>query len=928
MRKDLCTGAVLQPVAVYGIIVVMRLDGLDLLINVNVNDADPGKASITVRVNRHDDGGLSLGDIPTSHQDGIGFGDQCTFTMAYSPVVAASLRDKISMAMDSGATVGFRTAHDRDMIIDACHRLPEPIADWDQKSDRAVLRIPRTYENTTMMRKLNATPRADGSWSIPVTTLRDFLTWNESLPEWNRIRVSDGLSMVSSESLPAPYDGTAESLRNVPISVLRTIQANNQSYAMRSKNRASLLEKFRSIGIENCHDLLMLRPYRYIDRSEPQDVRDLIEGETATIVGRITEWKKPSPKLDVMVLEDGRGVTISCSFFNSRWMPEKYRVGDEVIAVGKYTPWRPANGGGRSYPQLQQPLVDSVDKAGVLPIMPEYHTPSKAALSSTVIMHCEQELIGRLGDGFKGPVWADEALKANGVSSNISYGDALRTMHLPTSRTDMDEATKALAFCELVQLLVCIESTRTGDGTVTGVDNHMTGVLTGAYVNAFPYPLTGAQERAVKEIREGLESPRQMRALLVGDVGAGKTTVMHLAALMSVESGHQAVVCAPTEILAQQLYTEFMKLYEQFPGDVKSSVTPILHAAYKGKGARKRERDNRDAVADGSANLIFGTHAVLNLDYHDLGFVGVDEQHKFGAEQRNRLLEVRDDGRQPDMLMQTATPIPRSMAQVYYGDVSYLRLDEMPAGRQPIVTKWVKTKGDSVVKDADSPVWSDAMGEIGKGHGVFVVCPMVSDSEKIDAASVKRTAEVLGSTVFRDVRMATVYGGQDSKKQDEAILGFKNGDIDVLVASSVVEVGVSCPKATRMVVLDANRFGLASLHQIRGRIGRSSLPSKCWLVAMTFNETATRRMQAMCDTLDGWTLSKTDLRNRGTGSLFGTRQSGRSDLVFADLVTDAKWIDPARSTAIELLNGSESSSALADAKRWFGVEDDGQLTMA
>ena len=900
-----------------------NLHGLDVLIK--VTEAQD-RQQLQIHLNDRTDRGLHLTDIPTVKQT-FSFGDVSDYAGHMSPVIAASRRDKVALAVESGATVGFETRKDRDIIINACHEAIPATATWDETSKRALIHAPRTYENQTMLRKLKASPRTNDTWSIPVTTIRDFLTWNNGRPEWSRFEITDELRRMAAEPLPDPYDGTAESLRKIPVDVLKTVQANNQSYAMRKKNPASIKDKLKSMGINNCYDLLMLRPARYIDRSEPQDVRDLIKGEKATIVGTIVEWRKPSSKLDVMVIEDSRGVRISASYFNARWMPDKFKVGDEIIAVGKYSPWEPP-GGGRVYPQLEQPLVDSVDKAGVLPIMPEYKTPGKAALSSVVIMHCEQELINRLGDGFKGPAWTDKALRDNDITSE-SYGDALKTMHLPDSRTSMDEATAALAFCEMVQLLVCIESTRTGEDTANGVENHPTGELTSAYIDAFPWPLTGAQEHAVDSIRSGLEDPHEMRALLVGDVGAGKTTVMHLAALMSVESGHQAVVCAPTEILAQQLYDEFIKLWVKFPGDLKDMVRPVLHAGYKGKGAAKRRRDTVSAVGDGSVNLIFGTHSVLNLDYHDLGFVGVDEQHKFGAEQRSRLLDVRGDGRQPDMLMQTATPIPRSMAQVYYGDVEYLRLDEMPAGRQPIVTEWVKEKGETIVEDEEkgARVWGDCLDEIHKGHGVFVVCPMVEDSEKMNAASVKKTAEVLKSGVFRDVRVETVFGGQAADKQDAAILGFKNGEVDVLVASSVVEVGVSCAKATRMVILDASHFGLASLHQIRGRIGRSSLPSKCWLVAMTFNDTATRRMQAMCDTMDGWTLSKTDLRNRGTGSLFGSRQSGKSDLMFADLVSDSKWIEPARETAIGLLRGPDGVEALEDARRYFRLED-GQLTLA
>lgn len=915
----------------------MMLDGLDIVIQ--VEDSTGGKAHrvITIQANRDcDQNGLSLTDIPTSRLN-IVFGGMYTYGMTLSPVVAGCLRDKIATIVDNGGTVRFKTNEDRREIIASCLKLPESYAVWSEKDNRAVIHAPRTTVITDMMRKIQASPRRDGSWSIPVNTIRDFIQYNDQLREFDRVRVDESLAGMVSEPLPEPYDGTADSLRKLPLSVLRTVQANNQSWSAVKKNRGTIEEKFSSMGINNLYDLIMYRPSRYIDRSEPQDVRDLIEGEEATIIGTVKEWRQPSPRLNVMVLEDSRGMEISCSYFNASWIVDKYHVGDNVVAVGKYAPWKPSWGNSnRVYPQLAQPTIDLVEAAGALPIMPVYKSPGKTALTSATIMHCEQELINRLGDGFKGPAWTDEALVANHVT-NESYGDALRTMHLPLTKRNMESAQSALAFCEMVQLLVWIEANRKGDNAHKGVKNSMTGVLTDAYIGTLPYALTGAQDRAVARLRKGFNARKPMRSLLVGDVGSGKTTVMHLAALMSVESGHQAVICAPTEILAQQLYDVFMSIHGRMPAAAQHAIRPVLHASYKGKGATARRRENERAVATGEANLIFGTHAVLNLEYRDLGFVGVDEQHKFGAKQRSRLLEVRDDGRSPDMMMQTATPIPRSMAQVYYGDVDYLRLDEMPAGRQPIVTEWVQKKGADVVNDPDCPIWSDVRGEIAQGHGVFIVCPMVTDSEKVDAASVKKTADVLSETVFstpvmvdgapRQVRLRTVYGGQDAKKQDEAILGFKNGDVDVLVASSVVEVGVSCEKATRMVILDASRFGLASLHQIRGRIGRSSLASKCWLVAMTFNDVASRRMRAMCDTLDGWRLSKTDLMNRGTGSLFSDRQSGKSDLVFADLVSDAKWIDSARRTALSLLHGNDAAKVVDDARRYFGLKA-GQDTLA
>lgn len=862
---------------------------------------------------------IGLTDIPTCHE-GLAFGGTWSYDLHLAPVVSLSLRDQIAMAKRLGYTVTYGSDADKAALKASVAENIKPSLSWDDHAHRVIAVFPQTERYKKIIRSLYGSPRADASWSFPITSLNDCMACNERLPKSMRFSVSDDVQKLLDETLPDPYDGTAESLRLIPVSALRVVQSNIQSFALRKIDPASIAEKLERMDVHSLYDLLMIRPRRYIDRSNPQDIRDLIEGETVTVVGRVTEWKEPSSHLSVMVVEDKRGASIQCSFFNqSRWFKDHYKVNDEVIVTGAYKPWK--SWSGYTVDQIAQPQVDPIEAAGAVPIMPVYHTPAKAALSSMILVHCEQELVSRLGPDFRGPSWADPALQANDISG-ASYGQALKIMHFPKTTDSQDDAEQALAFCEMVQLLVWIEAHRSGDDSTLGVDNTNDGSYQQAYESCLPYALTGAQHRSITTITSGMSSQKNLHALLVGDVGSGKTTVMHMAALNAVNAGHQAVICAPTEILATQLYDVFMRILASMPSSIADAIHPILHAGYTGKGSAKRRRDHVSAVADGQANMIFGTQGVLNLDYADLSFVGVDEQHKFGAAQRSRLLDVRDDGHVPDFLMQTATPIPRSMAQVYYGDVTYLALDELPAGRQPITTEWVKKKGSQVVADPASPIWADVLSEIRAGHGVFIVCPMVSESEKTDAASVRRTVKELADVFPDDVQMTAVYGGQDKKKQEAAITGFKDGSISVLVASSVVEVGVSCELATRMIILDANRFGIASLHQIRGRIGRSNLPSKCWLVAMPFNDTGSSRMQAMCNTLDGWKLSKTDLRNRGTGSIFGTAQSGKSDLMYANLVRDAAWIAPARQTAKTILRSDHAQDAIDDARKYFCVDED------
>lgn len=864
---------------------------------------------------------LGLAKIPTYRND-WSFADEYIYSFALTGVPALSLRYALTDAVRHGVRLDFKAPAIRIKLGELANKANvEPTAELGSYNGRevAVVSAPRIPLYSDLMRELQATSRQDGTWTVPVGRIRDLVTWNDTmLPKNAKMKIGGRLRAVVNQPLPKPYDGTAESLRGIPLSALHTVTGQSQSYSSLRKDTSSIEQKLNKMGIEDLYDLLFRAPDRYIDRSEPQNIADLIEGETAIIVGQVTAFKNPSQKVFVMEVEDSFGDSIELSFFNqARWLKNKYKVGDNIIATGVYKPWHSPRG---DYikPQISQPQIDMVASAGALPVMPVYDRVKKYGLTSGVVMHCEQELVSRLGPNFKGPRWAQDLLDRHGIK-DVPYGDALKTMHMPKNTTAMESATTSLAFIELVELMMLIENEQKDVEDRKGIAQKSDGSLLKAYIGCLPYSLTGAQDRVITEIKRQMEAPTRLHALLIGDVGSGKTTVMHLAALKSVEAGHQAVIFAPTEILARQLYDVFMKIYESMPEDAKAKIHPVYHAGYKGKGSTKLRNANVKAIKDGSANLIFGTQSVLNVEYKDLGFFGVDEQHKFGAKQRSALLDIRTDGLTPDLLMQTATPIPRSMAQVYYGDLTFLELDELPAGRQPIETKWIKVRGDALIKDPNAPLWHDVESEAGQGHGTFVVCPMVEDSPKMAASSVKKTLETLRG-IMPALRIEAVYGSQNKEDQDKIIEAFKASEVDVLVASSVVEVGVSCEKATRMVILDANRFGIASLHQIRGRVGRSDLPSICYLVASPFANTARSRLEAMTRTLDGWELSKTDLANRGSGSLFGTAQSGQSDLHFASLGKHGWMIDDAKTDAHTLLQSEQGTLLLSDVTKYFGSQ--------
>lgn len=800
-------------------------------------------------------------------------------------------------------------------------------------------------------------------YSLPLGAVGAFLAIIEPYKQSDlyAFKVDDNVyALADTNTLPLPYDGTMDSLKGMPLTTLDVIRSNRQSYSARAKDNRSLSDKLHSMGIEDLYDLLLTKPLHYIDRSQPDDIRDSMAGEEVTVVARITRIEDKTSRMTVFHIHDENGVDISCPCFNMKWISRKYSVGDEVVVSGVYSTF--ATYTGREIPQITQPIIERLEDVAYTPIISVYKSSQKYGVSSAVIARATRELVDRLGAHFSAMAWADKAVTLapadifdptttstcdddepqsaveyihsqlqntdtdndSVYTQRLSFSQALKSLHAPQDSKDIDSITPIISYVELIQLLAIIESQKKDINSAQGMSNKGDNSLTRAYVESLPYDLTGAQKRVFNAIRKGMSSEDNYNALLIGDVGSGKTTIMHLCALQAVEAGHQAVVIAPTEILATQLYDTFDKVISSLPDTVTSRVKYVLHTTYKGKGSAQRKRDTLKGIGDGSINIVFGTTSLLNIAYHDLGFVGVDEQHKFGAEQRSRLLTIREDGKAPDFVQQTATPIPRSLAQIYYGDLEYLHLDELPRGRQPIVTKWIKTTGSSFLNHAStySDVFNDMKAEAEAGHGIFVVCPMVDSSKSKQKASVQSTVTLLRG-LLPTLTMDTVYGGQKKDEQDNIITRFKNGEISVLVASSVVEVGVSCEKATRMIILDANCFGVASLHQIRGRVGRSNLPSVCYLVGAGFTRNAQSRLQSMVESQDGWKLSQSDLKTRGMGSLFDEKQSGKGDLTFANLLRDSAMIDPARTTAQELLHDPAThDGVLQGAYVWFGLTDE------
>ncbi|MBI3976216.1 MAG: ATP-dependent DNA helicase RecG, partial [Armatimonadetes bacterium] len=445
-------------------------------------------------------------------------------------------------------------------------------------------------------------------------------------------------------------------------------------------------------------------------------------------------------------------------------------------------------------------------------------------------------------------------------------------------------ARHRLAFEELLVLELGLLLRRRATLQTARSFHYAPGALVGRFVATLPYRLTAAQQQAIEGITADLHGPHPMSRLLQGDVGSGKTIVAVAALLVCVQGGCQGALMAPTEILAEQHYLTVRPLVESLG----------VRVALLTGGRRAGERAKiREAVRRGEVDIAIGTHALIEEEvaFARLGLVVVDEQHKFGVMQRARL---RRKGFAPDVLVMTATPIPRTMALTLYGDLDVTTLDELPPGRRPVATFWRQAS-------ARPKVYAFVREQITAGRQAYVVCPLIEDSEKLAARAAAVLAEELRTTFFPDLTVALLHGRMGAEEKDRTMAALRQGEIHVLVATSVIEVGIDTPNASVMVIEDADRFGLAQLHQLRGRVGRGAHRSYCVLIASPSTEEGRRRMEVMTATADGFRIAREDLRLRGPGEILGTRQHGLPDLRVADLATDLSLLEEARAAAAEIL---------------------------
>ena len=701
-------------------------------------------------------------------------------------------------------------------------------------------------------------------------------------------------------------------------------------------------EALKEGGVGSVADLLLHVPRRYIDRSTQVALKDVPIGEEVTVIGvvKATSIRRPRRNLTIVEAQIFDGTSyLKAVWFNQAFRGRQLVEGAEVAFSGKVERFR-----GKL--QMKSPAVD-VLKSTTESLITGRVVPIHSGVGDASPGYLRRGIHNALGRAR--PV--DDPLPETLLDQLdlLDRDAALAAIHFPESMEEVPSARRRLVFDEFFRLEVALAMTKRRKMTDSvGIAHTSETRLVEKFVGELPYELTGAQRRAIGEISDDLGRPHPMHRLLQGEVGSGKTVVAVAAVLQGVQGGYQTAVMAPTEVLAEQHFlgivtliadagmrpdadgpvSLFDEIGEDDPGRPQIRVALLTgnnaDVNFRTRGETARE-ELVGWIAVGDIDIVIGTHALIQegVDFARLGIAVIDEQHRFGVHQR---VQLKDKGRgaDPDLLIMTATPIPRTLSMTLYGDLDVTVLDEMPLGRTPVETWTSTTTGPSLER-----VYRVIREEVEAGRQAFVVCPLVDDSDKIQAASAVAEHERL-SDVFSDLRVGLLHGQMRPKDKDGVMERFRARELDILVATTVIEVGIDIPNATVMVIEDADRFGLSQLHQLRGRVGRGEHASQCILLDDPTTDDGQARIDAMISTTDGFRLAEEDLRIRGQGTIFGARQSGLADLKIGDILRDTEDLISARREAFALIDRdplldehddikAEIRAMMGDAVEWLFI---------
>ena len=628
-------------------------------------------------------------------------------------------------------------------------------------------------------------------------------------------------------------------------------------------------EKFTKLGLESLQDLLLYFPFRYED-FKSKNVLDLEDGEKAVVSGQVMTpanvqyygYKRNRLRFTIKQGE----VAIAVNFFNQPYLADKIEVGANIAVFGKWDKAKASLTGMKLLAQVEDDLQ---------PVYRVAQGISQASLVKLIKVAFDQGLDQLLEENLP-PVLRERY-------QLLGRTQAVRAMHFPKDLAEYKQALRRVKFEELFYFQMQLQVLKYETKDVSqGLAIPWQEKMLAQKKAELPFALTEAQKRSLGEILSDLQSPGHMNRLLQGDVGSGKTVVAGLAMYAAYTAGYQSALMVPTEILAEQHLDSLTQLF------------PELNLALLTGGMKAAERrETLAAIAAGQVDMVVGTHALIQegVVYHRLGLVIIDEQHRFGVDQRRSL---REKGNNPDVLMMTATPIPRTLAITAFGDMDVSIIDQMPAGRKPIITRWVKHEQLEVVLD-----WMKK--ELAKGAQAYFISPLIEESEALDLKNAIALEEELKAYFANQAQVALLHGRMKNDEKEAIMQDFKDGKTDILVSTTVIEVGVNVPNATIMVIMDADRFGLSQLHQLRGRVGRGNKQSYAVLVANPKTESGKKRMKIMTETTDGFVLAEEDLKMRGSGEIFGTRQSGIPEFQVADIVEDYPILEEARKVASQIV---------------------------
>lgn len=638
-------------------------------------------------------------------------------------------------------------------------------------------------------------------------------------------------------------------------------------------NRVKLLNK---LNIYTLKDLIEYYPRDYEDRSKPKNLYECTDGEEVLIeamaVGRITEMHKGRMTISRLIVKDQTG-TCYITWFNQGYLRDKFQPGRMYRFFGKIS-----NKNGRL--EMNSPVYDEIDQSKntgkIIPIYPLTYELKQNTLRK-IIENGLAEVKGKLTETLP-----EYILKENNL---WDINNTIERIHFPIEFSDFNKARERLVFEELLTTQLALLKLKNNyehetDGIQFSKDVYMSDVI-----NILPFKLTKAQLRVLEEIDRDMENNKPMNRLLQGDVGSGKTVVAMIAAYKAVKSGYQATIMAPTAILASQHLESFQGILEELGIRTELLISSVT---------KKKKTEILEKLQSGEIDILIGTHAILeeNVVFKNLGLVVTDEQHRFGVKQRGT---IASKGKNPDVIAMSATPIPRTLALILYGDLDISIIDELPPNRKKIETYAVR-------KNMEERVNNFIRKQITEGRQAYIVCPLVEENEDMEGLqSVIELAEKYQKETFSEYKVAYLHGKMKPKEKDEIMERFKNGEIQILIATTVIEVGVNVPNSSIMVVENAERFGLAQLHQLRGRVGRGEYQSYCILKYEGNSETIKQRMKVMCDTNDGFIISEKDLELRGSGDFFGTEQHGLPEFKIANLFEDIVVLKKVQRLALKIM---------------------------